>query len=66
MLMERIERLIHERPGLTARALAQALFGPDGYAERVTTECRLLAQLGRIARRGEGGPSDPFTYHPAE
>jgi hypothetical protein len=65
MLIEDVERLIEEVPGLTATALAQRLFGLNGYHSRVSAECRALVHVGRIERRGAGGPGDPFTYHPA-
>jgi hypothetical protein len=64
MLIDDVERLIHEAPGLTATALAQRLFGHDGYHSRVSTECRVLAHVKRVERRGGGGPGDPFTYYP--
>lgn len=65
MLLEKVERLIHETPGLTATELAQRLFGLDGYHSRVNAECRLLAHLKRVERRGSGGPGDPYRYFPA-
>ncbi len=65
MLIEDVERLIEEAPGLTATALAQRLFGHDGYHSRVSAEIRALVHVGRIERRGAGGPGHPFTYHPA-
>ena len=64
MLIAQVERLIRESPGLTATAIAQALFGHDGYSQRVNAECRSLVFAGRVERRGGGGPADPFTYHP--
>ncbi len=64
MLIEDVERLIQETPGLTATALAQRLFGHDGYHSRVSAEIRALVHVGRVERRGGGGPGDPFTYHP--
>jgi hypothetical protein len=65
MLIKDVECLIDEAPGLTATALAQRLFGNDGYHSRVSAELRALVHVGRIERRGAGGPGDPFTYHPA-
>lgn len=64
MLIEDVERLIEEAPGLTATALAQRLFGYDGYHSRVSAEIRALVHVGRVERRGTGGPGHPFTYHP--
>jgi len=64
MLIEDVERLIQEAPGLTATALAQRLFGYDGYHSRVSAEIRALVHVKRVERRGGGGPGDPFTYYP--
>jgi LysR family transcriptional regulator, hca operon transcriptional activator len=64
MLIDDIEKLICRTPGLTAAALAHALFGEDGYNQRVNTECRTLVYSRRVERRGHGGPGDPFKYYP--
>jgi len=64
MLIEDVERLIREAPELTATALARRLFGNEGYHARVSAECRALAHVQRVERRGRGGPADPFTYYP--
>jgi hypothetical protein len=66
MLVDKLEHLIREVPGLTATELAQRLFGLDGYHTRVSAECRLLAHLKRVERRGTGGPADPYRYFPLE
>jgi hypothetical protein len=66
MLLDDVERIIRERPGLTATQIARALYGRNGYAEQVNHGCLALARVGRIERRGRGGPGDPFTYHPLE
>jgi len=63
-MLEELERLIRRKPGLTATQLAHALFGDDGYHERVGAACRTLSFSGRVERRGSGGPGDPYTYHP--
>lgn len=60
---ERIRDSIAERPGLTEAQLARAIFGQDGYQQRVNSTCRLMLARGEVERRGKGGPSDPFTYH---
>lgn len=59
----RIKEKIAERPGLTEAELAQAIFGMEGYQQRVNSTCRALIKRGEIIRRGTGGPSDPYTYH---
>ncbi len=64
VVLDELERLNHLTPGLTATELAEALFGLNGYHERVGAGCRMLAQFGRAERRGAGGPGDPYTYHP--
>jgi len=64
MLLDDIERIICEKPGLTATQIARVLFGASGYGERVNHICLALARVGRIERRGRGGPGDPFTYFP--
>lgn len=65
-MLDRLAKLIHDRPGLTATELARELHGDDGYHERVGGACRVLAQFGKVKRRGNGGPGDPYTYYPPE
>ncbi|SIQ52499.1 hypothetical protein SAMN05880590_1052 [Rhizobium sp. RU35A] len=62
-VQERIKERIAEQPGLTESELARSIFGMDGYQQRVNSTCRLLVAKGEIERRGNGGPSDPYTYH---
>jgi hypothetical protein len=64
MLVDELEGLICKTPGLTATELACGLFGPHSYGGRVSAECRMLAHVGRIERRGSGGPGDPYRYFP--
>ena len=64
MLIDELEQLIVHKPGLTATQIAAEFYGPDGYGERVRGVCRTLVELGRIERRGSGGPGVPFTYYP--
>ncbi len=59
----RIVERVTERPGLTEAELAHALFGMEGYQQRVNSTCRRLIERGEVERRGSGGASDPFTYH---
>ena len=64
MLIDDIKEVIHRTPGLTATQIAEILFGPDGYHQRVASMCLALWEHGRVERRGNGGPGDPFTYYP--
>ena len=56
--------LIRSGPGRTEAQLAEAMFGRNGYQQRVNSDCRLLVSSGKVERRGTGGPADPFTYFP--
>lgn len=58
--------LIENGPGRTETELAQAIFGRDGYQQRVNSDCNLLLNRGLVERRGEGGPSDAYRYFPVE
>lgn len=60
---QRIKERVTEQPGLTEAELALAIFGDDGYQQRVNSTCRRMIERGEIIRRGDGGQSDPFTYH---
>jgi len=44
----------------------EALLGPAAYHQRVSGVLQLLWEIGRIERRGNGGPADPFRYYPAK
>lgn len=57
--------LIDNGPGRTETELAQAIFGNEAYQQRVNSDCKLLLSMGRVERRGEGGPADPYRYFPA-
>jgi hypothetical protein len=61
-----IESFVEENPGRTATQIAEALYGVKGYHQRVSGTLRLLSDLGRIERRGSGGPGDPFRYFVAQ
>ena len=65
MLIDDVEKIVRTRPGLSAKQIAGALFGLDGYGERVRSACQALHHSGRIERTGEGGPGDPFRYFPS-
>jgi hypothetical protein len=66
MVIDDVEKLIRERPGMKATELAMAFYGPSGYYDRIGGLCRQLFQAYRIERRGNGGPGDPFRYYPAQ
>ncbi len=66
MLIDDIERIIRSKPGLKATEIAAELYGASGYHQRVAAECRALVHIGRIERRGDGGPGDPYRYFPHE
>ena len=55
--------LIRKHPGNTEGELAEILFGPEAYQQRVNGNCRLLIRRRLVERRGEGGPSDPYRYY---
>jgi len=61
-LIDDLEALIAKRSGLTEAELAEILFGPDAYQQRVNSTCRRLIKQGRVVRHGKGY-SDPYTYH---
>lgn len=63
-LADDIELLVFRSPGVTEAELAKELFGNRAYQQRVNSTCRRLIQQGRVMRHGNGGPGDPFTYHP--
>jgi hypothetical protein len=58
--------LVKTWPGRTEVELAQAIYGKKkGIQQRVNWHCRMLADAGKVARRGNGGSGDPFRYYPA-
>ena len=61
-LIDDLEALIAKTPGLTEAELAEVIFGPDAYQQRVNSTCRRLLKEGRVERRGQGY-SDPYRYH---
>ena len=56
--------LIENGPGRTETELAEAIFGGQGYQQRVNGDCSLLVSKGKVERCGAGGPADPYRYHP--
>jgi hypothetical protein len=63
-LIDVILFLVETCPGRTEAELAEAIFGKKAYQQRVNPDCRRLADMGDIERRGYGGPGDPFRYYP--
>jgi hypothetical protein len=57
--------LIEKGPGRTKAELARAVYGRDTQ-QLVNQDCRLLADGGKVERRGEGGPNDPYRYYAAK
>jgi hypothetical protein len=64
IILEVVQFLIENGPGRTQRELSEAIFASDGYQQRVNVECGLLVQRGLVDCRGNGTPSDPYTYYP--
>lgn len=64
-LADTLNFLIGNGPGRTEAQLAEAIFGAEGYPQRVNGDCRLLESRGHVERRGAGGPNDPYRYYPA-
>jgi hypothetical protein len=63
MPIETIVALIRKQPGSTATQIAEGLYGFEGYHQRVSNTLRLLCAVGRIERRGGGGPGEPYRYY---
>ena len=54
--------LIENGPGRTEAELAEAIFGKQGYQQRVNSDCNLLLNRGIVERQGAGGQLDPYRY----
>jgi len=55
---------VRRKAGRTEEELAALIFGRDkGYQQRVNSTCRRLVSERKVVRKGNGGPTDPFTYH---
>lgn len=63
---EKVDALVHRKPGLTAPEISEEIFGIGARQQRVNPYCLELCQSGRLRRTGYGGPGDPFRYYPAE
>lgn len=64
-IIDVLDFLIQSGPGRTESKLAEAIFGKDGYQQRVNQECSLLVNRGRVECQGAGIAGDPFTYWPS-
>jgi hypothetical protein len=56
--------LVEKAPGRTETELAEAIYGLGANQQNVNEDSRMLADAGKIARRGRGIPDDPFRYFP--
>lgn len=65
-LMDAVEDLVRQKPGLTEIQIAEAIYGERAYQQRVNPTCRKLLAEKRVERRGNGYYGDPYTYHPVE
>ena len=63
-VLDVVRFLIENGPGRSEAQIAEAIFGADGYPQRVNQECRMLVNSGVVQRSGLGGPADPFRYFP--
>jgi hypothetical protein len=61
---EDVEACIARRPGLTEAEIAEVVLGRGARQQQVNPSCRELTLMGRVERRGYGGPGDPFRYFP--
>lgn len=57
-----IEDLIRRRPHLTEIQIAEELFEPDAYQQKVNQQWRKLLSDRRVTRHGKVGQVGPFTY----
>jgi hypothetical protein len=63
---EVIQSLIEYGPGRTELELAKAIHGDAGVQQNVNQDCEALARMGRVDRRGAGGPGQPFRFSPTQ
>lgn len=62
-VIDDVEVLIHQRPGLTEVQIAETVLGNGARQQRVNPSCRQLVKEGQVERHGRGGPGEPFTYY---
>lgn len=61
-LAERVVDAARRHPRRTEAEIANLIFGPGGYQQKVNPICRLLVQRGRLKRIGAGGGANPYVY----
>lgn len=61
-----LQYLIEKGPGRSEAELARAIYGERATQQMVNQDVALLIGRGRIVRKGDGGPSDPFRLFPAQ
>lgn len=64
--MDVLAYLVRKGPGRTAMELARAIHGERAYQQQVNQDLELLTAQGKVERRGNGVPSNPFRYYPSE
>jgi hypothetical protein len=60
---DKIEDLVRRSPGITAVEIASDLFEGGADPQRLDSDCEWLVSQGRLERRGNGRPSDPYRYY---
>ena len=59
-----VEYLVCKGSDRTEVELATAIYGTGAYQQLVNQDCTMLVARGKIERRGAGGQTDPYRYHP--
>jgi hypothetical protein len=65
-LVEVLTFLIEKGAPRTQRELAEAIFGKGTRPSRLQYELGVVVKRGLAVRRGDGSPTDPYKYFPAE
>lgn len=61
-LRSKVSEIISSKPGLTAVAISEIVYGPGGDRYQIGRICRDLVNDGLVRRLGRGTRYDPFTY----
>jgi hypothetical protein len=64
IIAQAIEVIVRHRPGVTERDLYEAIFGEEGYQQRVNSDCRWLTNLGYLRRDDSARPARYFPGRP--